>query len=207
MKIDEAKVIADNYYEKHFNFSALIISQKILEKEPTEYNKFRHADQLRLCGFLSEAQKMYNQIDVDRIPKKGKGNYFRYLGQFFMDCGKWKKAEEAFKKSLDLDDTSTIPYVFLAGALLPLGKNEEAIYYLKLALDKEGDIDEVYYNLATRMAIKGQMESALEFINQCIEIDPNYPNAENIRKDILEYLSIREIEIDPAGPAGAGSVQ
>lgn len=53
----------------------------------------------------------------------------------------------------------------------------EAETVLVEALKKEGDIDEVNYNLSLIYARKGNFEEAIKKMENCVKLDPLYPNA------------------------------
>jgi len=109
-----------------------------------------------------------------------------------MDIGNTRLAKQQLLACLDFDICDTVPYVFLASILKPDRDNAEAVYYLTLTLDKEGDIDEIYYNLATRLAIKGDMHKALDANNKCLSIDQQYPDALNVKKDLENYIVMKD---------------
>jgi tetratricopeptide (TPR) repeat protein len=81
----------------------------------------------------------------------------------------------------------------MASLLTEEEKNNEAIGYLEQALNMEGDIEEVYYNLAIRYAIRQEYDKAVNAIESCLKIDPNYPNAAVWKKDFLERTSLDEM--------------
>lgn len=58
----------------------------------------------------------------------------------------------------------TYPYIFLATLLMKKSRIEEAKSYLEFALTKEGDIDEVNYNLSLLYAGKGEYDKAIELM-------------------------------------------
>lgn len=177
---------------KEFNFSNLIPLKKIVETEPTEYRKMKLADGLRLCGHFSEAQKVHNSIDKKLIPADSIAYYYTHLGRLFMDMGKFREAKKYFYRSIKLGNTTTVPHIFLANILFQEEKTSESIMILEDGLRKEGDIDEVYCNLATRFAMQNDFDKALKAINKCIRLDPDFPNALNIKKDILTCLRLKK---------------
>lgn len=178
--------------DKNYNFAAVKMWEKVLEYDPKVFNQLRYADNLRLCGFFSKAEKVLQSIDIEEIPKDYKYNYFIYLGDLYKDQGKFYQAQNNYLRAVQLNPNSTIPYVFLSSVLIEDKDLDEAIKYLKIALTKEGDIDEVNYNLAKRLAIKGEFERALIAITDCLKDDPNYPNAKDFKNDLVEFLKINE---------------
>jgi Tfp pilus assembly protein PilF len=112
-----------------------------------------------------------------------------------MDKGNWKKAEKSLVKSLEFDNSSTVPYVFLASIFLIQEKNKRAIQYLERALNAEGDIDEVCYNLAVNYAILGDINTAKMYVKKCLEIDNEYPNAKELKEDLDCLIAINKLKI------------
>ena len=73
------------------------------------------------------------------------------------DQGEIKQAIESFKKAVELNPDETYPYIFLSSVLSKKSKLEEVEKVLKIALEKNGDIDEVNYNLSLNHARKGTL--------------------------------------------------
>ena len=191
MNIDiEAALEKVRFYEENdMVFSAMYLWEKIVRLETTEYRKFKYADALRLCGYFLKSKEIFLSVQPGNIPAQYRYIYFLYFGQLYMDMGDIKMAKASFLQCLDYENCDTVPYIFLSNLLNKEDDNWEAIYYLKTALDKEGDTDEVYYNLAFRLAIIKDFEGALKAINQCLYLSPDYPNALALQSDIKNYLS------------------
>jgi tetratricopeptide (TPR) repeat protein len=196
MNIEEILNKISEYENKNLHISALTLWEKIIEKKSKEFYLFRYADLLRLCGFFSKAEGLLLSINENTIPVKYQYNYFLYLGQLYKDWGRLKEAKNAFLKSINLNPDLTVPYIFLSSVLMDESDVDEAISYLKIALTKDGDIDEVNYNIARRLVIKGEMLEALNAINECLKIDSEFPDAEDFKNDIIKYFEIKNIEIE-----------
>ena len=65
------------------------------------------------------------------------------------------------------------------------GRLGECEAILKQALDKEGDIDEVNYNLSLNYARRGNINEAILRMQECIRLDPKYPNAVTWLNDLI----------------------
>jgi len=183
---NETKMKIEILLDKGMVFSAKKLCEKMIETDNSEYLKFQYANILRMCTLFSKSENTFRTIDVERIPEKYRYYYHLYLAHLLMDIGKTEQAKDELKKCMQFEVSDTIPYVYIASLLLGEQDNEEAIDYLTRALDKKGDIDEVYYNLATRFLVRGDLDSAMNAINSCLRLDPEYPNAQVIKEDLIE---------------------
>ncbi len=181
--MNEIEIIYD-FEDDGLNFTALKRWTILYLKNLSFFYKIRYANRLSVCGFYTEAKSVLNELDLTKIKKEDKYLYYQYKGDHYTRIGKLKQARLMYSKSLKNSENSTVPYIFLANSFASddlLNK----ISYLKLALDKEGDVDEVYLNLAIVMMIQDKIEEALLYVNRGISISPNYDSAENLRNDII----------------------
>jgi tetratricopeptide (TPR) repeat protein len=183
MDIKDLKANANAYDELGWHFSSAMIWQKIIETSPTAFNLTQYVEQLRLSGNYVKAQEVLKRINKKDIPSDYKFMYYIRLGMIYQDQGKIKPAIESFRKSIKMGTTETYPYVFLAVLLSKQNKLEESEAVLLEALNKNGDIDEVYYNLSTNYARRGNFQKAIDMMKECLKIDINYPNAKAFLED------------------------
>ena len=186
----EIKEKIDYYFARDMMFSTLYFCEQLFKLGQTEYWRLRHAEILRLCGYHSKSFSVYLEIDIPKISLKHQYLYHLYFGQLLMDMGNIEGAQNEFKKCIEFKDCDTAPYIFISSLLSNEENNDDAIEYLKQALAKEGDVDEVYYNLATRFAMQGDFDKALNAIENCLKLDPDYPNATNWKNDFLERKNL-----------------
>jgi tetratricopeptide (TPR) repeat protein len=180
---------AKSFYEKGMNFSSLKYWEIVLQSNDSTYNRLMYADQLRLCGMYEESELKFLELNQDQIPENKMGMFFSCIGQLYLDQHKIQQAREYFEKWLIVENNSTVPYIFLSLTLQGENLNEDAIKLLTSGLNKEGDVDEIYFNLATRLAIKGDFNSALSMVNECLLLASNYPNARLLQKDLTERIN------------------
>jgi predicted Zn-dependent protease len=105
----------------------------------------------------------------------------------YADQRKFKKAIRSYQKSIQFQPHETYPYVFLATALSIKGKLKKAEKVLLERLKKEGDIDEVNYNLSLNYARQGKLKKAIKAMKDCIQIEPNYPGAKDFLEDFKNF--------------------
>jgi tetratricopeptide (TPR) repeat protein len=69
------------------------------------------------------------------------------------------------------------------------GDTEEAINYLNKSAQLNGKDSQVFYNLAGAYVKRNDYNSALNNINRCLSIDPNYAQAINLKKQLIGVLN------------------
>lgn len=193
MKIEIEKKLrqAIELESKNYFYSSLVFWKDISNESPNPFHKFRYADTLRLCGYYNDAELVFREVNYDAIPNDYKYTLHMYLGSLYSDWGKFSIAKKEFYKAISLNPESTVPYLLLSAILFSDSEVYDAIELLKVATTKEGDVDEVYYNLATRFCIVKDFSNAYNSIVKCLEIDADYPNAFDLKNDLEIYLSVK----------------
>jgi tetratricopeptide (TPR) repeat protein len=191
----------NNFFEKAFkyaqqglNFSALNFLKEVYQKEKSPFAKMKYAHQLSECGYFSLSTKVFAEIDMEQLPKSLWYMKYQYEGHHFLKIGEMAKAKKAYLKSLSYRDDSTVPYVFASIACAYEKTQEEAIKILQSGLGKEGDKDEVCYLLAKLYLINGDVNLALKYLNQSLEITPDYEIAQLLKDDLFFCKTFDNIE-------------
>ena len=70
-------------------------------------------------------------------------------------------------------------------------KNEQALYFYGKCLDIEKDDAEIYFNISAIYFSNKDLPRALQNIQECVKIDPNYPKARQIL-DALTQMYLRK---------------
>jgi len=65
---------------------------------------------------------------------------------------------------------------------------DDAIYYLEASLDYNNQDPQTLYNITGAYAEKKEFKKALDAINQCLQLDPNFPRAVVIRDQLLTLV-------------------
>ena len=77
---------------------------------------------------------------------------------------------------------------WLGNIYLNRGKVDKAINYLKQSIALDDSDAQVYYNLAVAYIKIEEYKSALESIEICIKINPEFPNAKSLKIQLAEIL-------------------
>ncbi len=100
------------------------------------------------------------------------------------------KLDDAY--DLLLKQYKKIPDAFCAKWLgiinLKKGKNNAAIFYLKKSLEYNGRDAQVYYNLSGAYVSGEKYAEALRYVNKALRIQPNYKQAENLKRQLESVL-------------------
>jgi tetratricopeptide (TPR) repeat protein len=60
-----------------------------------------------------------------------------------------------------------------------------AINYLSKSINYNSSDAQVYYNLAGAYSIKKDYKTALQMVNRCLQIEPNYLMAKDLQQQLL----------------------
>jgi len=66
---------------------------------------------------------------------------------------------------------------------------DDAIYYLEISLDYNNQDPQALYNITGAYAEKKEFKKALNTINRCLQLNPNFPRAKVIRDQLKSFLS------------------
>jgi len=172
------KKIAKIYDNKEWAFSSAFAWKKTVKENPSAFNLQAYAEQLRLSGNYSEAKRIIEQIVFEEIPPKYRFVYYTRKGTIHQNEGEIDAAIECYEKAVALEPEEAWPYIFLGAVLSMKSRLDEAEYMMKKALTKDdGNIDEINYNLSLIFARRGDFKAAIEAMEKCLSIDPNYSNA------------------------------
>ncbi|MBC7884150.1 MAG: tetratricopeptide repeat protein [Saprospiraceae bacterium] len=189
MKKKELKLKLEEY--SNYEFSSLALYNKAGEDLlNSDFELFCFANDLINCCKYSHAEIVLKKINTKNIPKDHLWEFYQTKGFLYFEWGKYKKAKGNFLKSIKLNCNSTVPHVYLSNILGKEEKVLESIKVLKEGLLKNGDTDEIYFNLGTRYAILGDYQKSLEYLKECQKLDPNFDNVEHLLEDISHCIEI-----------------
>jgi tetratricopeptide (TPR) repeat protein len=98
------------------------------------------------------------------------------LGAVALDFERnWSKAEQEFKRSIELDPSNPIAYTRYAIDLVAMGRYEEALTQEEHALELDPLSLDLNLGLGRIYYLSGDYENAIETIQRIIELEPLFP--------------------------------
>jgi tetratricopeptide (TPR) repeat protein len=107
-----------------------------------------------------------------------------FAAQFLVNL---KMFDEAYVYLRKLDELKPGAYSTKWLGIIDLLNNkvESAISYLSKSINYNSSDAQVYYNLAGAYSIKKDYKIALQMINRCLQIEPNYSMAKDLQQQLL----------------------
>ena len=88
----------------------------------------------------------------------------------------WAGADKAFRRAIDLNPSLTQTYtIYALSTLRPLGKHDEALRLLRVALENDPLSLDVQREIGVVQQEAGRYEEAIETLERVREVDPDFP--------------------------------
>jgi tetratricopeptide (TPR) repeat protein len=114
--------------------------------------------------------------------------YYNITSKELIKAGKFSRAYYFLKKGYhskpDAFNSKWLGIIDLSQGFL-----DDAIEYLETSLKYDDKDAQVYFNITGAYAQKKEFNKALEAINKCIRLDPEFPRAEIIRQQLLSIVN------------------
>lgn len=176
---------------KEYDFTSYLLYNQIgLENLKTNFQKYQFACVLRQCGMFSRSEELHQLIDYESVPINFKNLVHCERGFLYYDWCKFDKAQIHFRISIELGSESTIPYIMLSSILLKEENLSDSISLLEIALMKEGDLDEVNFNLGVIYSLQGDFVKSLFYFEECYDINPRFNELSNRLMDVRNCIQI-----------------
>jgi len=148
-------------------------------------------------AFISQlelAKQFFRTGDLDRAEfhtrsflerDEHEEGYF-YLGLIQNSQGKWDEALSSYYKAVTLNHDYGNPCNEIGVVLLRMGKDKEAVYWLKKSVRcEQNDAPHIsYFNLATLYKLWNRPERSLQYLHKAMELKRDFPEAWKMWEDI-----------------------
>jgi tetratricopeptide (TPR) repeat protein len=161
-----------------------------ISSSPKPRQILNYADALRLVGRFNDALTVLHRLESEMEIVNWRVYLFR--GQTLRDAGRFSEAEMCFRQTLAMIPESTIPYVFLAEVLTAQEAFSEALGVLSIGVEKEGDSDEIYLNIAINHRALGNLSEAQRNLELSLVLNPEYEEAKALLHDIMSAIVLRD---------------
>lgn len=102
------------------------------------------------------------------------------IGNAYLRMKQWRDAERAFRKAVDIDGDSAVAHDGLATALLGRRRLEEAAEESLIAVGLLHHFPEAHYRLGVALAGMGWTDRAVQALETCLDMRPNFPAAQEL---------------------------
>lgn len=137
-------------------------------------------------------QKQYNKYAtemaalIEEFPFLYK--YYNITSKELIKAGKFSNAYYFLKRGFDKKPDS-FNSKWMGIIDLSQGFVDDAIKYLEASLRFDSNDAQIYFNITGAYAQKKEFNKALDAINRCLQLKPNFPRAEIIRQQLETVLS------------------
>ena len=163
------------FAEKEFALKAQIILNKVLQLDPENVKAYR------LMGYSYEIQNMFNEalINYDKsLDIEELSDTYNWKGHTYDLMGEILKAEEFYKKAIELDDNNQMALRNLSRVYLRLDKKKEARKILErlieMPVDNISAVAGDYHSLGTIEFDENNKDKAKRLFEKALEIDSSF---------------------------------
>ena len=105
------------------------------------------------------------------------------IAEIYMDQEKYEEAANNYKLAMEINPPKDPAIAYnTAEIMFKAGKVDEAIKYYLLALQLNPKEEIYYLKLGYAYLNKGDIPPALEYLKKFLELSPDHPQAESVRK-------------------------
>ncbi len=189
--LDEGNKLFD---EKKYD-EAITSYMKFLEKNPSAFQvHYNVGNCYKELGQYDKAIEEYNIVitKLKDIKQDLKGDELAAkvltgMGEVFVKKGDYASAQDNFRQCLEIHTKDEVLAYNVGEIYFSNGKVDNAIQFFNLAVQIKPDWSEPYLKLGYAFLNKGDFERAKENLKKYLELSPNAPNVEEIRK-LIESL-------------------
>jgi tetratricopeptide (TPR) repeat protein len=114
------------------------------------------------------------------------------LGELALRRGDFAAAQEAFRKALEISPEDAAAAYNVGEIFFSNQKVDEAIAYFELAVRIKKDWPKAYHRLGLVYLNKGDFDKALENLRKFVELDPQNPEAANVKATIAAVEKMKK---------------
>ena len=184
-KYDEALVVFEEFltkypeiYHSHLNIGTCYLKKGELDKAEAEFK-------------LVLDKTMENFGDYKKDPQASL-RAFTGLGEIYIRKEDFETAQKYFTQALDISPEDEVAAYNVGEVFFSHQKIDEAIKYFELATRIKKDWSKPYMKLGYVYLNKGDFDKSLEYFNRFLEMDPESPEAPQIKNIIATIEKMKK---------------
>jgi len=122
------------------------------------------------------------------------------LGELALKRGDFTAAQESFRKALEISPEDAAAAYNVGEIFFSNQKVDEAIPYFEMAARIKKDWPKAYHRLGLVYLNKGDFDKALENLRKFVELDPQNPEAANVKATIAAVEKMKKCGAGPPAP-------
>ena len=167
--------------------AAITFFEGFLGLQPNHaFARYCYAQNLLQAGRISDAE--HNLFRAMDIPSEKQWLVDLTKGEIEMERGNYQQAERHFRSASEKNPESTVPWVYLGGALNKQERFKDACEVFERGLSAKGDTDEVYLNLGNSFRALKDYAGARRAYLRAIEFTGDHYKAAHEALQDLDFL-------------------
>lgn len=158
-----------NRIDEAYNFFYASVKGDTVFLDAHRYFEYTARKMGKLDEFIASYESMLSEEPENPI-------LMNYLGNAYLDKGDLKKAEELYKKAIQIAPSFGNPHNNLATIYAFTGFFEKALIEYEKGLKYSDRKAPVFYNMGLCYMNMGEKEKAKEYFSKALEIDPKNPD-------------------------------
>jgi len=165
------------------SLAAEVLDDKINWEEAHRKMAVYYLETKNLNSFLEEMDAVISQYPVIV-------EYYDYVANVLIQINNFKRAHKYLMNGYDIK-SNAFKAKWLGTIDLYNNKLESAEKYLNESLDYDASDSQVWYNLAGIYVKKNNHKKALELVNKALSLNPNYPEAVNLQRQLRNRVQTK----------------
>ncbi len=188
----EAKLHTDN---GDFAQALVCIEHHLTSKHARRGERILYAEILGDLRRFDDAEEVLSELDIPETHKAYWLVCFAWT-RLYRIAGAYENAAMWARRLVELRPDWSVGHIYLGSVLARLGRFDDAVAAYQpattLPADRDNDPDEACLNIALIRRAQCRFEDASAFLDQAIEIDPDYELYKTVRDDVLAALQLQK---------------
>lgn len=175
---EEFKTKYPDVYQVHLNIGTCYLKMGDLDRAGEEFQ-----------FVLDKTSELHGSYGADPA---GSMRAFSGLGELYILKGDFEKGQANFAKALEISPEDEVAAYNVGQIFFSNQRPDEAIQYYELAIQIKKDWSKPYLRIGYAYLNKGDYDTALEYLNKFVEMDPENPEVPQTKNMIAAIEKIKK---------------